>query len=287
MLPFGLTVATLAPESYGTGISNLSSPRAICATLGGAEGLNKVLGPSFRLAYAGEDLIRLIDTSDVDHIQERLKTFDAAVLGTTYQLEQRSVTLNTYESSPNAKTFELYLDEKYGAWTKNAPRDDADVHTAIFRNSVQACRAAGLSHLVVVETARTVRPGDFIDILEEEGVAYTYVRTAAPLTKDINFTFEKGVTNRLRVVRLPATSELVPFDAAGSEEPAVHREDLAALIAQALMTLEWEESRILEVSSAPGAALSSEYGGKMRNGLSFAKEWCPNSEALAEVLSAL
>jgi len=276
-----------AASLYGTGISPMSSPRAICATNAGAEGLNKVLGPKFKLAYAGEDLIRLVDASDVNHIKERLKAFDACVLGTTYQLEQRSVTLNTYEQNPNAKTFEMYLDERYGAWTKNVPRNDADVHTSIFRNSVEACREAGLSHLVVVETALTACPMDFIDILEEEGVAYTYIRTVAPLTKDINFTFEKGITNQLRVVRLPAKSRLVSFDAESSEEPVVYREDLAALIAQTLMTLDWGESRILEVSSSPGSKVKSEYGGNMPKGLSFAKEWCPNSELLAEVLTAL
>jgi len=176
---------------YGTGISAGSSPRAISATNGGAEALNKVLVSRFRLAYAGEDLMRIVDTSDINHIKDRLNGFDGCILGTTYQLEQRSVSLNTYEKNPNDKTFELYLDERYGVWEKNVPSDDADIHTSIFRNSVQACKEAGISHLLVVETPRTVRPMDFVKILEEEGVAYTYMRTMSALKKDKEH-FRKG-----------------------------------------------------------------------------------------------
>lgn len=279
-----------AASLYGTGISASSSPRAICATSGGPEGLNKVLGPCFKLAYAGEDLVRLVDSSDVDHIAERLKTFDACILGTTYQLEQRTVTLNTYEKTVNDKTYEMYLDERYGAWKNNVPSDDADIHTSIFRNSIRACKEAGLSHVVVVETPRTARPSDFVDILEEEGMAYTYVRTLSALKKDITYTFEKGITNKLNVVGLPAGSSLIPFDAHSAEkEPVVYREDYAALIAQSLMSLDWGESRILEVSSTPGSSVSSAFGEKTpaNKPARFDKDWCPNSGLLAEVLNAI
>ncbi|KAL7535152.1 hypothetical protein ACHAXR_006306 [Thalassiosira sp. AJA248-18] len=280
-----------ASNLYGTGISAGSSPRAICATNGGAEGLNKVLTPGFKLAYAGEDLIRLVDTSDVDYMKERLKNFDAAILGTTYQLERRPVTGNTYEKNVNSKAFEIYLDERYGAWQVEVPSDDSDIHTSIFRNSVQACKESGFSHLVVVETPRTVNPVDFINILEEEGVAYTYIRTASALVKDMTYTFEKGITNKLEVARLSTGSSLArgeplslaPFD---ENKQPVTREDFAALVVQSLMTLDWGESRILEVSSSPGSSISTEYGAK-KSKLIFDKEWCPNSELLAEVLSAL
>mmetsp|Transcript_26609 Transcript_26609/g.56619 ORF Transcript_26609/g.56619 Transcript_26609/m.56619 type:complete len:354 (+) Transcript_26609:64-1125(+) len=279
-----------AASLYGTGIAAGSSPRAICATSGGPEGLNKVLVPSFKLAYAGEDLVRLVDTSDVDHIAERLKTFDACILGTTYQLEQRTVTLNTYEKTVNDKTYEMYLDERYGAWQNNVPDDDAEIHASIFSNSVRACREAGISHLVVVETPRTAQPMDFVTILEEEGIAYTYVRAMSALKKDVNFTFEKGISNKLGVVNLPAGSSVTPFDAQNSgSETSMYREDFAALIVQSLMTLDWGESRILEVSSTPGSTLSSGYKEKRpaNRPMLFDKEWCPNSEVLAEVLSTL
>jgi len=280
-----------AASIYGTGISASSSPRSISATSGGLEGLNKVLGPCFKLAYAGEDLARLVDTSSTSHMTERLKTFDACILGTTYQLEQRAVTLNTYEKNVNDKTYELYLDERYGAWQNNVPENDADVHESIFRNSVRACREAGLSHLVVVETPRTVKPSDFVSILEEEGgMTYTYLRTMSPLKKDKTYSFEKGITNQLNVKKVRDGSSLIPFDAEKSEkEPAVMREDFAALIVQSLMSMDWGESRILEVSSNPESTVSSGFGGKTpaNKPMRFDRDWCPNSGMLAEVLSAL
>lgn len=277
-----------ASSLYGTGIAGGPSPRMICATGGSSEALNKVLGASFKLAYAGEDLMRIVDTDDANHIEERLKSFDAAILATTYQLERRSVTMNTYEKSPNDKTYEMYLDERYGAWENDVPSNDSDIHTSIFRHSVQACKDAGLSHVVVVETPRTEDPGKFSAILEEEGIEYTYIRTGSPLKKDITYTFEKGITNKLEMVSLPAGSALASFDVREMDnKPAVYREDLAALIVQSLMTLDWKESRILEVSATPGSTVSSAYGGKMPKGLRFDKEWCPNSELLGEVLSTV
>lgn len=274
-----------AASLYGTGIAGISSPRAICATGPSSGQANKVLGTAFKLAFMGEDLIRLVDTSDVDHIKDRVKSFDAAVLGTTYQLERRTVTLNTYEKTPNSKTFEFYLDEKYGAWENDVPENDSDIHTSMFRNSVKACVEAGLSHLVVLETPRTVNPMEFLNILDSEDITYTYIRTGSPLTKDKSYSFEKGITNKLGVVRQPAGSSLTTFERL-ENEPAIFREDLAALIVQSLMTLDWGESRVLEVSHTPGSSIYTEYGAK-RSKAKFDKEWCPNSGLLAEVLSAL
>lgn len=272
-----------AAALYGTGISGSSSPRAICATNAGSEALNKVLGPGFKLAYAGEDLIRLVDNSDKDYIKERVKGFDAAILGTTYQLEQRPVTMGTYETNVNSKAYEMYLDEKYGAWEVNIPSNDDSIHTTIFKNSVQACKEAGMSHLVVLETPKTENPIDFLNILKEEGIAYTYVRTACPMVKDKFYTFEKGISNNLQVSSLSAGSELTQKS---ENNPPILRTDMAALMVQSLMSLDWAESRILEVSPSPDSTISTEYGA-MRSKQTFHKEWCPNSELLAETLSAL
>lgn len=230
-----------------------------------------------------------MDTSDISHIKERLKGFDLAILGTTYQLERRAVTLNTYERSPNDKTFEFYLDERYGAWENDVPSNDSDIHTTMFRNSVLASKEAGISHLVVLETTRTVQPMDFVDILEEVGVAYTYIRTNSPLKKDITYTFEKGISNKLSVTRLPSGSRLSSADDAkqSANGPAVSREDLAALVVQSFMTLNWGKSRILEVKPSD-LSESSGFGAEGSiNGQRFDREWCPNSELLAETLSAL
>jgi hypothetical protein len=233
-----------------------------------------------------------VDTSDVSHIQERLKGFDLAILGTTYQLERRSVTLNTYEKSPNDKTFEFYLDERYGAWENDIPSNDSSIHTTMFRNSILASKQAGIKHVVVVETPRTVKPMDFVSILEEVGIAYTYIRTNSPLKKDITYTFEKGISNKLMVNRLPSGSTLSSVDDTQQSEngQVVRREDLAALVVQSFMTLNWGESRILEVKPSADSSISSGFetdGSKRNKGQRYDKEWCPNSKLLAEALSSL
>lgn len=231
----------------------------------------------------------MVDTSNISHIKERLKGFDLVILGTTYQLERRSVTLNTYEKSPNDKTFEFYLDERFGAWENDAPGNDSDVHTTMFRNSVLASKEAGISHLVVVETARTARPMDFVNILEEVGLAYTYIRTNSSLKKDITYTFEKGLNKKLLVKSFPPGSILTSMQQTENEQGVVNKEDLAALVVQSLMTLNWGKSRILEVRPSDSSILRG-YGSedsKKVKGQRFDKEWCPNSELLAETLSSL
>jgi hypothetical protein len=227
-----------------------------------------------------------VDTSDVDYIKERLKGYDAAVIGTTYQLERRAVTLNTYEKTPNDKTFEFYLDERYGAWENDAPEDDSDIHASIFCNTIRACKEAGIAHIVVVETPRTRHRMDFLNALEEEGVAYTYIRTDSTLKKDVTYTFEKGISNKLEVVSQSLGTNFSSVDTPKTLNGLpVNREDIAALIVQSLMTLDWRQNRILEISSSV-SNVSCGYGEKESKGLRFDKEWCPNSNIYADTLSA-
>lgn len=233
----------------------------------------------------------MVDTTDVEHITERVRGFDAAILGTAYQLESRPITLNTYEKKTGDKTFEIYLDENYGAHGKDRPGDDSEIHASIFRNSVRACVRVGMGHLVVVESPRTKNAGEFVNILEEEGASYTYIRSTSALKKNINYTYEKGISNVLSVACLPVGSEILrsyDLDAGGGDESSsISREDIAALAVQSLMTLDWEGNRIIEISTSPGKDVSSGYGGKMKKGLRFDRDWCPNSNLLAEVLQKL
>lgn len=228
-------------------------------------------------------MIRLIDSRKKDYIKERLKSFDAAILGTVYQLEQRTITLNTYEKTPNDKTFEFYLDDRYGANEDGTPNDDA-YHMNLFETAVQACKDSGsIKHVVVFETPRTNRPEDFINILEKEGVAYTYVR-AKNLKKDKMYSFEKGVKEMLGIKKLPKGSRIIsPTTNEPNEEAAVFREDLAALIVQSLMSLNWSESRILEISGTSVEIVCDQNSKRKR----FDTEWCPKSEVYAELLSKL
>ena len=161
----------------------------------------------------------------------------------------------------------------------------------MFTNSVKACKEAGLSHLVVIETPRTVRPVDYMNILEEEGgdITYTYIRTDSPLSKDKTYTFEKGISNKLDV-RIVDKSALISssIDTAqkSDKESAINREDLAALIVQSLMQLDWKKSRILEVSPSE-INISSGFGTKEKRKQKYDQFWCPNADLFGDVLSAL
>lgn len=272
---------------YGTGIAGGSSPRAIGATRTTSEALNKVLTPCFKLAYAGEDLVRLVDSTNKDYIKERLKSFDAAILGTVYQLEERTVTGNTYEKTPNDRTFDFYLDNRYGACQEGVPGNDSDYHVTMFEAAVQACKESqSIQHLVVLETPQTQRPMDFISILEREGMKYTYIR-AKQLKKDTTYSFEKGIKEKLNVALIPKGSAISPYpEEPRSDEMAVFREDVAALMVQSLMMLNWKESRIMEVSATSeniGSTAPSDKKSKQR----FDKDWCPNSQIYAEILATL
>jgi hypothetical protein len=134
----------------------------------------------------------------MSYIKDRLKGYDAAIIGTMYQLERRAVTLNTYEKTPNDKTYEFYLDQRYGAIENDVPNDDSEIHQMIFTNSVRAFKEAGICHIVAIETPKTVNRMDYLNVLDNEGVAYTYIRTDSPLKKDITFTFEKGISSKIR-----------------------------------------------------------------------------------------
>jgi hypothetical protein len=277
-----LVLSTPLESRYGTG---LTSPRAICATGSGSDALNKVLGPAFKLAYASEDLIRLVDTTDMSYIKDRVKGYDAAIIGTAYQLERRAVTLNTYEKTPNDKTYEFYLDQRYGAIENDVPSDDSEIHQMIFTNSVRACKEAGISHIVAIETPKTVNRMDYLNVLDNEGVAYTYIRTNSPMKKDITFTFEKGISSKLGVSK---RSKLLASIATPNADDGtdINREDIAALVVQSLMSLDWAESRIFEVHNT-GVNVSSGYGEKETRGQKYDKQWCPNSDLLADALSSV
>ena len=96
-----------------------------------------------------------------------------------------------------------------------------------------------MKHVVVVETPRTCDPMVFINILEESGIPYTYLRIKGKLIKDISFSFDKGVKDSLAVSQFKPEF-IYPMDTEVYEnERPVFREDVAALVVQSLMSLDW------------------------------------------------
>lgn len=291
-----------AASIYGTGIADISSsPRAICATAVGSGSLNKVLGRSFKLAFAGENFIRLTNMRNVDSIQARIQGYDAAIIGTIYQLETRPVTAGSYEKTPNDKTLEFYLDDSSMA-TSSVSNDDLEVHLNMFQNTVEACKLAGIQHLVVIETPATTNAKPFAKILDDAGINFTYIRSNGKLENTKLYTFENGIQSDVTIQGfvLPAGYSsksgyevenwgniLSRNDATMQENKdcILPREDLAAVVVQSLMSFDWGMSRFLHVSSN-GFLGSNDTLGNTRN-MKFDKEWCFNSGLIMEKMDML
>jgi hypothetical protein len=290
-----------ASSLYGTGLGGSSAPRAICATSAGSEGLNRVLGNAFKLAFAGENMIRLTDMQSVDSIKERIMGMDAVVLGTVYQLEKRPVTANTYGKTPNDKTFEFYLDNR-NLVEEDVPYDEMDTHLTMFQNSIDACKLAEVKHIVVVESPNTSSSQPFAEILDKAGIPFTFLYSSGSLENTKLYTFEKGIQSDINVQGFTLAKDYTSKNGykAGDWSESflneikegknnVPREDLAALVVQSLMSLDWTRSRCINVSSRgvmkKEENVSKEY--KPKKILRSDQEWCMKSDILAEKLSSI
>lgn len=280
-----------ASSLYGTGLGGI---RSICATPLGSVGLNKVLLRTFKLAFAGEDMVRLTDMQDAYAICRNLSGMNAAILGTIYQLEKKSVALNTYEKSPNDKTFEFYLDDRYAAESDISP-DDMDYHLGMFKNTVDGCKAAGLEHIVVVETPNTKDSKPFAKILDDACVPFTYIRVNGQLENTKMYTFEEGLQSALEIDAVTvseknlnksgytsAVNDWSDFETKLETNDVIAREDVAALAVQSLLSLDWTKSRCLNVLSS-GKVLEK-MSKKQKDKLKSDKDWCMKSEIVAEIL---
>jgi hypothetical protein len=269
-----------AGSLYGTGIAGVGGgPRAIVASSAGSVSLNGVLSKNFVLAQADESFVKLTDMTNMDAIQSRLNNFDAAILATRFTLESRPVTLGSYEKSPNDKTMEFYLERPRTATIKGV--DNPEYSLRLFRNILQASKSEGLRHLVVLETDSEF--GDdrvrdkYLQILEETSIPYTYIRPIGSLENSKDFTYIKGIQSNLKIT--PATT-LDDFKAIlpGS---ILYREDVAAVCVQALLSLDWNTNRVLQVEQIG-------YLDKENHGKSIPhREWCMNSYMLQDMLAGV
>ena len=307
-----------ASNLYGTGIGGAAMPRNICACSEGSLRLNSILSKGFKLAYAGEQHMRLVDMSNVEHVAARLKGADAVVLGTICQLEPgRSVTANTYEKTPNDKTIEFFLDEKRGFGDEYAAQDakeQLDVHLELFQTAIDACKLAGsIQHVVVLETPHTPSSEPFAKIMDNSGLKFTYIYTNASRgggdsstwTQSKDWTFEKGVVRKngmnLETAVLGDDYMTKPGYEAGdwaSSLPEltrgsadIFREDVAALAVQSMLSLDWDKCRVIGLSclDQDGAENESANASKFRPSRppKSDREWCMNSNIIADLLSVV
>ena len=284
-----------ASDIYGTGLGGYSVPRVLAATSAGTSGINKVLGGSFALAFCGENQMRLTDMTSVDAIAARLKGIHGLVLGTDYYLEKRPVTGGTYEKSVNEKTVEFYLDQprRVDPDSKIVVRDD-DVSFQMFSNTVAACQKADtMQHMFVLETPSTKDPAAYLDVLKTSGIPYTYIRLDGELVTwpQMGHSFRMGVLGKMSVEALSdaqaAAPKPSPSSASSSQSDSyqpIFREDVAAMLCQAMQSLDWTKSRAIQVGcDGPLESLTADDLKKMQ----MDKQWCVNSETLAVALDKI
>jgi hypothetical protein len=280
-----------AGSLYGTGLASIGSPRCVVATGMSSMALNGILGKHFILAQADESFVKLTDTREQSTMEPKLKGMDAVILGTRYFLEQRPVTGNTYDITPNDKTTEFYLDLPRSSTVIG--KDNAEFCWRLLEKSVQACRAAGVQHLVVVETdavfvergGTAIATEKYVELLEQVGLPFTYIRPLNKLENVADYTYAKGVQGDFKVQMVPDSDEAAKVVAATTTTTSspIYREDLAALCVQCLLTLDWSSSRVLYVSSTGPVSLPTPDSKSVRPD----RAWCVNSNILAEKLSAL
>jgi hypothetical protein len=269
-----------AGSLYGTGIAGVGAPRAIVATAAGSANLNSILSQNFVLAQADESFIRPTDMTSIDNIQSKLNGFDAAIIGTRYCYKTLPVTMGTFGKSPNDKTREFYLDQPRSLTSKLL--DDPEYSSEIFSNTLEACKNSNtLRHLVVVETDAEFDDeyvGDkYLQLLEESEIPYTYIRPLGKMENIENFTFKKGIQSELKISRANTVEELLSV-----EDKKIYREHIAAVCVQSLMTLGWEDNRVIQVEqSSDDLDVIPSRKDKSQ------KEWCMNSGIVMNSLAGI
>lgn len=277
---------------YGSGIGSV---RNIGATAFTSDCLNRILSKQFILAYAGEDMVRLTDMMNVKSITQRLDGYSAVIMGTEYYLERRPVTGNTYEKSPNDKTYEFYLDTPRRGVDEDSMAVNPEYQRLLFENSLQACQDSdSVRHVMVIESPFTseASANHCAKLLDESKVPFTYIKVNGPLQNFQDYTFSKGIQGDLQIESFtftPVYASQPDYETGhwmkqvtsemSTSDNAVYREDVAALIVQSLQSLDWSTSRCLVVSSS--GELNKSFGGRLD------QEWCVNAEMLAEKLSVV
>lgn len=262
-----------AASLYGTGIGG-------CRSIGGTDDtsmkLNRILSKNFCLAVADESYIKLTNLESVEAIQQRLEGWDALILGSTLSIERRPVTPNTYETTPNDKTWEVYWE----APRRTDALDGANpVTQTILKSVLKAAKASKLQHVVMVVDAGAKQDSTgTLQILEEADIPYTRI-LHGKLDDTKDYTYRKGVQGDMvcqTITALDDDSDQIPTD------KPVAREDLAALCVQALLSLEWSTSRSFRVGCRGDNSNSLPPSSKRPD-----QEWCVRSSLLERSLQGL
>ena len=115
----------------------------------------------------------------------------------------------------------------------------------------------------------------YLDLLEESGIAFTYIRPVGKLENQPDYTYAKGLGGDLRITQASSAEEFK------TSSDSLYREDVAAVAVQALMSLDWSDSRVLQMQQTGQFDPTSETKAMPQ------KEWCMNSQVVGESLAVI
>ena len=269
-----------AASLYGTGIGNC---RCLGATSDTALRLNRILSKHFCLAVADESYIKLTDLySSVDMVAQRLDGWNALVLGNDLSFSRRPVTANTFEKTPNDKTWELYWGNRYGGTADLPVETEKEIRQTILQTTLAGARQAGVQHIVAVDSEDGDASRVLKSLLDSSKIPYTLIKCRNQnMTPTKDYTYRKGVQGALSL-------SLIQDEECATEEAtltpsSIAEEDIAALCVQCLQSLDWSQSRSILVSAGGDQVDASQ----SRTGKRPDQEWCVNSVVLEERLATI
>ena len=263
---------------FGTGMGQC---RSLGATADTARRLNTVLSKQFCLAMADESLIKLTNLMDIDMVASRLQGWDALIMGTDLGVSKMPITANTYERSPNDKTWEVYWGPHK---TLTSSFDNAEQEKAlkqeIIRNVLSASKKAGIQHVVVVDDGNNL---NVLDDLKQSGLAYTLIQPKGELVRIPDYTFKKGIQGKLLVTTTQDGNDSPDEDESSAAVGQISMEDLTAMSVQALQSLDWTKNRCLQVIGKGPVEDDDDSVNLKRPD----QEWCVDSYHLEVVLAGI
>jgi hypothetical protein len=255
-----------AATQFGTRIQHAS---AVGSTIETANQLNRVLAKSFLQTYADVENILIANLFSIEDIAGRLRNIDALVLGTDIGVAVRPVTPNTFPTR-QSQTCELYWPAPKNLL--DVPENWTTLRGLIIRNLLEGARVAGVQHICLVDDAHD---SNALQQLQATGIPYTCLAsTANQLMEHPSYSCRLGVLDKLEA-RVMGDRDVM------QASPYLHREDLAALAVECLLSLDWTQSRRLAVTSLGKLQDKDDewIRQKQEN-----KEWCHNEHILKEAL---
>ena len=194
------------------------------------------------------------------------------VFGTDISVAVRPTTPGTFETSTGL-TCEVYWPAPVGL--DAVPQNWQDLRWQLFQNLLQAAQQVDtLQHLIFVDDAKDT---EIQQAVHATGIPYTCLGPTAVQIQQAPTAYRAA---DMGVLGQGLMAEPLREQQQVASSPTIFREDLSALTVQALLTVDWKESRCLAVTDV-GSDQGRPWQEQSRDGNN---EWCPNGHLLQQAL---